>query len=324
MVLGTAIAYGTGKSNAPDKPLIPYFEDTDYITQSRRMQNLGFRQAQKGLENIDTLNDDTRNSLQNVANQYTQKQWTDLNRNYKKTMNQMNQSNYQRFGSTGSTPALYNTETAQKGYNDLAANIAQQTADAYNDLVNKEYERRLKNYQAAYNTFNTSGSVAYTHDKNNYLTKLKNIGIQYEQDVADYNKDIAWMRALNKMENVLGGAAASAWIGPAGGAFGTGIESIDEALLPVAYADTSVYGYYNSPMYDFGIIDNPTEYSNLMQTMNQLGASYPTPTGWGSNMMYGKQNKGSSNTATSPLSTLNQNYSNSSPITSAIRSYIGH
>lgn len=323
MPIGSAIGLASGKK-APDKPSIPYFEDTDYITQSRRMQNLGYRQASKALENVDTLNDDTRNELQNVANQYTQNQWSDLNRNYTKQMNQMQQANYQRFGSTGSTPALYNTESTQRAYNDLASQTAALTAEAYNDLINQEYARRLDNLDAAYDVFTKSGDTAYKHDYNNYLTKLKNIGIQYEQDVADYNKDIAWMRALNKMENMLGGAAASAWIGPAGGAFGAGIESIDEALLPVAYADTSVYGYYNTPMYDFGIIDNPTEYSNLMQTMNQLGASYPTPTGWGSNIMYGKQNKGSSGTATSPLSTLNQNYSNSSPITSAIRGYIGH
>lgn len=291
MPTGTIIAKASGKK-APDKPEIPLFEDTPYITQNRILQNQGYRQSRKALKNVDVMDSDTRNSLQNVADQYTQNQWSDLNRNYTKQMNQMQQANYQRFGSTGSTPALYNTESTQRAYNDLASQTAAQTAAAYNVLINQEYARRLDNLDAAYDVFTKSGDTAYKHDYDNYLTRVRNTGINYENEVNDYNKDIAWMRALNKMENMLGGAAASAFLGPVGGFMGAGIESIDEALLPVAYADTRAYGYNSSPMSDFGMIDNPEEYAQFAQMVNQLGASYPTPSGWGSNMMSGKQNKG--------------------------------
>ena len=297
MPIGTAIGLASGKK-APDKPEIPYFDETDYISQSRRMQNLGYRQASKALENVDTLNDDTRNELQNVANQYTQNQWSDLNRNYTKQMNQMQQANYQRFGSTGSTPALYNTESTQRAYNDLASETAAQTAKAYNDLINQEYARRLDNLDAAYDVFTKSGDTAYKHDYNNYLTKIRNTGIQYEKEVADYNKDIAWLKAINKLENTLGGGAAAAWLGPVGGYIGAGIESIDESLLPWATADTRAYGYETSPMLDFGLIQDPKAYAEYAKMINQLGAAYPTPTGWGSNLMSGKMSKGTATGAT--------------------------
>lgn len=297
MPTGTIIAKASGKK-APDKPEIPLFEDTPYITQNRILQNQGYRQSRKALKNVDVMDSDTRNSLQNVADQYTQNQWSDLNRNYTNTMNKMNQANYQRFGSTGSTPALYNTETTQRYYNDLAGEVAKNTTTKYNELLNNEYKRRLANLQAAYGVFTNSGDKAYKHDYNNYLTRVRNTGINYENEVNDYNNDIAWLRAINKMENTLGGGAASAWLGPVGGFLGAGMESIDEALLPVAYADTRAYGYNSSPMSDFGMIDNPEEYAQFAQMVNQLGASYPTPSGWGSNMMSGKQNKGQATGAT--------------------------
>ena len=297
MPTGTIIAKASGKK-APDKPEIPLFEDTPFITQNRILQNQAYRQSRDGLKGLNVLDTDTRNSLQNVADQYTQNQWSDLNRNYNKAMNRMAQENYNRFGGSSSTPALYNTESLQKNYNDQASRIAANTASAYNDLINNEYNRRLANYKAAYGTFNTSGGTAYKHDYNNYLTQVRNTGIQYENDVNDYNNDVAWLRAINKMENILGGGAAAAWLGPVGGFMGAGMESIDEALLPVAYADTRAYGYDSSPMSDFGMIDNPEEYAQFAQMVNQLGASYPTPSGWGSNMMSGKQGKGQATGAT--------------------------
>lgn len=306
MPTGTIIAKASGKK-APDKPEIPLFEDTPFITQNRILQNQAYRQSKKGLKGLDVLDSDTINSLQNVANQYTQNQWSDLNRNYNKSMNRMAQENYNRFGGSSSTPALYNTESLQKSYNDQASRVAERTASAYNDLINNEYNRRLRNYQAAYGTFNTSGGTAYKHDYNNYLTKVRNTGINYENEVNDYNKDTAWLRAINKMENILGGGAAAAWLGPVGGFMGAGIESIDEALLPVAYADTRAYGYESRPMSDFGMIDNPQEYAQFAQMVNQLGASYPTPSGWGSNMMSGKKG-GSSGSAANVSSGAGKNF----------------
>ena len=291
-----------GKSS-PERPQLPYFDDTDYISQSRRMQNLGYRQATKALENVDTLNDNTRNELQNVANQYTQNQWSDLNRNYTKQMNQMNQANYQRFGSTGSTPALYNTESAQRAYNDLASQTAAQTAAAYNDLINSEYKRRLNNLDAAYGVFTNSGNTAYNHDKLNYQTKLYNLGVQLQNEQDDYNRN----------QNLLGGISSGLAMGAGaagGAAFGPGIGSLMTSGLQS--------------------INNPQNASSLMSgvlgnsLLDRVGA-YNALNNWGGNLLGTISNgKKTGSGTSSPLSTLNQSYSNSSPIASAVNNYISN
>lgn len=289
--------YKNGKS-APDKPTLPYFDDTDYITQSRRMQNLGYKKSKTALKNVDVLDENTRNSLQNIADQFTQNQWSDLNRNYTKQMNQMNQANYQRFGSIGSTPALYNTESAQRAYNDLAAETAAQTAAKYNELLNDEYERRLANLEATYGVFTNSGNTAYAHDKLNYQTLLSNLGVQYENDMADYNRG----------QNLLGGisSALSTAAGATGGAaFGPGVGNLMTTGLQMANDPQNASDYIK------GMLGN--------QLLDKVGAYFSTKN-WGGQLLNGK--KIGSGT-TSPLSTLNQSYSNSSPITSAIRNFIG-
>lgn len=296
MPTGTIIAKASGKK-APDKPEIPLFEDTPFITQNRILQNQAYRQSRDGLQGLNVLDTDTRNSLQNVADQYTQNQWSDLNRNYNKAMNRMAQENYNRFGGSSSTPALYNTDSLQRSYNDLASETAAKTAKAYNNLINNEYNRRLANYQAAYGTFNTSGGTAYKHDYNNYLTQVRNTGINYENEVNDYNNDTAILRAINKAENTIGGAVASIWLGPIGGALGQAAQGIDDSLLPTAYADTAAYGYTTSPMYNYGSLSTEGE-SPLMRLSNLLGASYGQQSGWGSNIGSGKTSKGTATSAT--------------------------
>ena len=268
-----------GKSS-PDSPQLPYFNDTDYISQSRRMQNLGYRQATKALENVNTLSDDTRNELRNVANQYTQNQWSDLNRNYTKQMNQMNQANYQRFGSTGSTPALYNTESAQRAYNDLASQTAAQTAAAYNDLINSEYNRRLQNLEAAYGVFNTSGGTAYDHDKLNYQVKLANLGAQFQNNMNDYNRGQNLLGGISSGLALGAGATGGAAFGPGVGSLLTqGLQSINNpqnasANISAALGNSlvdRVGAYYSTNNWGGNLLGQISNGKSTQNTLNQVG-----------------------------------------------------
>lgn len=289
--------YKNGKKS-PDRPTLPYFDDTDYISQSRRMQNLGYKKSKTALENVDVLDTDTRNSLQNVADQYTQNQWRDLNRNYSNTMNKMNQANYQRFGSTGSTPALYNTETTQRYFNDLAGEVASNTATKYNELLLNEYNRRLANLKATYGVFTNSGNTAYAHDKLNYQTRLANLGVSFENDMTDYNREQQMLGAIASALSMAAGATGGAAFGPGvGNLMTSGLQMLNEPQ--------------NASSYTKGTLDN--------QLLDKVGAYYST-NNWGGQLLNGKK---TGSGTTSPLSTLNQGYGNSSAITSAIRNYVG-
>lgn len=204
-------------------PTYSEMEDNDYITQQREQVNNLYDKTYSLLEGLDTTSEDVQNEYKQIANDYTQSQWDDLNRSYTGAVNKLNQTNYNRMGTLGSTSALYNTESLQRDYNDMATSIASNTASQYQSLINNAYNQRYNTYQAYNNAYNTAGNVTTTQDERNWQIGNLNTEAQYLADVQNANNSGGWSWS-NALTGAISGAATGSkagWVGAlAGGVLG--------------------------------------------------------------------------------------------------------
>ena len=169
-----------------DRPMYEEFADTPYITQSRDLMDRAYGYTTNALENYNNFINPEQ--YQAVADAYTQAQWNDLNRNYQRAINQNAAREKQRLGTSGASSSLYNTESLNQQYNDLASRVASQTAAQYNNLINNEYNRRMNTLLNDYNLWNSTGNINYNHDKRNWETRNLNKYNQWANEVAENNK----------------------------------------------------------------------------------------------------------------------------------------
>jgi len=213
-------------------PVYEEMEDTPWITGLREdlpMYREGFNRY---LENLDVLSPEVQQKYQDIANDYTQAQWNDFNRNALANYKGMNQANYNRFGNMGSSGAMYNNDTYNRQLNDLATRIAGQTAGQYQNLINNYYNQKLNTLNAYNTAYGNAGQQTYAHDKQNWDIRNQNIAAKYTADVQNAKNSGGW-----NWGNMLGGAASGAaaggasggWIGAlvggVGGAIGGGLSS---------------------------------------------------------------------------------------------------
>ena len=168
-----------------DRPMYDIFEDTPYITHSREMEGNAYDRLNNAITNLNRFNED---QYQAVADAYTQAQWNDLNRGYQQAINQNAARERQRLGTSGASSSLYNTNTLQNTYNDMASRVAANTASQYQNLINNEYNRRLQNLNTFNNLWTDSGNRIYQHDYNNW-------------QIGNINKDRKWLNDVDAKNN---------------------------------------------------------------------------------------------------------------------------
>lgn len=197
------------------RPDYPYFEDTPYITQSRDLQNRAYGYLGTSLDNFNNFNNPEQ--YQAIADAYTQAQWNDLNRGYQQAINTNAARERNRLGTYGASSSLYNTNTLQNQYNDLASRVASNTANMYNQLVNEEYNRRLNALNANNQLWTQYGKTNYGHDYTNHLTKINNIYNDWIDDVeAKQAKNSMWGGLIEGLNAVGGAVAGGIFGGPMG------------------------------------------------------------------------------------------------------------
>lgn len=207
----------------PKQPTLDLYADTPYITRNRELNTTVYGDLNEALDNY--RNWQNNNDLwQSVADQYTQSQWNDLNRQYQQALNQNAQRERQRLGTYGASSSLYHSDTLQRAYNDMAANIASNTANAYNKLLNQEYLRRANDVNNYNYLFNQTGNVTEGVDRLNWQTKNQNKIIDWQNDMIDYQYN-PWNRFTSGLKGAIGGgitglSTGNPWLGLAGAAVG--------------------------------------------------------------------------------------------------------
>lgn len=205
-----------------DAPVYQEMEDTDWIKYLREDLPTYREGYNTYLQNLDVLSPEVQQKYEDIANQYTQSQWNDYNRNALANMKAMNQANYNRFGNLGSSGAMYGSDTLGRNLNDLASRIASNTAGQYQNLINNYYNQKLNTLNAYNNAYGNAGNVTYGHDQQNWNIRNKNIEAKYVADVQNAGSGWNWG---NMVSGAASGAAAGGmsggWIGAlAGGAMG--------------------------------------------------------------------------------------------------------
>ena len=204
-----------------EAPVYEQMQDTPYITGLREDLPTYREGFNRYLQNLDVLSPEVQQTYQNIANDYTQSQWNDFNRNALANYKAMNQANYNRFGNLGSSGAMYGNDTYNRQLNDLASRIAGQTAGQYQNLINNYYNQKLNTLNAYNNAYGNAGNITYGHDQNNWNIRNKNIEAKYVADVQNANRG-GWNWG-NSLVGGLTGLATGGVVGGVAGLVGGGL-----------------------------------------------------------------------------------------------------
>lgn len=218
-----------GKKKKVSAPVYTPMEPNEFINYLRG--DIGsYRDLTNNLlNNLNTMSPEYQQTLQGLADDYTAAQWDDLNRSYLKNQNALNQRNYNRFGSLGSTGALYGQENLQRDYNDLASRVASNTADAYQNLVNNYYKQQLNAFNAASGMYTGAGQQLYDFDKQNWNIQNINEQNRYLADVQNANNSSNGI--MGALTGAVGGGLTGFFTGgPWGAAIGAGLGAIQGGL----------------------------------------------------------------------------------------------
>lgn len=214
------------KKKKVQAPVYEQLADTDYITGLREDLPTYREGTNRYLSQLDVLSPEVQQKYQDLANDYTQSQWSDFNRNALANYKAMNQANYNRFGSMGTSGAMYGNDTYNRQLNDLSSRIAGQTAAQYQNLINNYYNQKL-NTLNAYNTmYGNAGQTLQNNDISNWNIRNRNIEAKYVADLQN---------AQNKqgfnIGNMLSGAMQGARMGSAAGPWGAVIGGVAGGAL---------------------------------------------------------------------------------------------
>ena len=192
-------------------PKYEQLADTQYITGLREDLPTYRDQYNYMLGQLDVTSPEVQQAFQDKANEYTQAQWNDFNRNALANYKAMNQANRNRFGNLGSSGAMYGADTYNRQLNDLATRIAGQTAGQYENLMNNYYNQKYGTAQMYNQAYGYAGNVLQNNDISNWQIRNRNIDAKYAADVQNANRG-GW-----SFGNMLSGAASGAAAGSAGG-----------------------------------------------------------------------------------------------------------
>ena len=198
-------------------PVYKTLEDTEYIKGLRNSLADYKLAADTAYNKLASIDDAYYKQLAEQANAYA---WDEWNRNARKLMNQNYQRNYNRFGSLGTTGAQYNQESLTRDINNVASQIASNTASTADGYFTNAYNRNLQTAGALDNRYNNTGTTLQANDWQNLAIKNNNIEAKYLADVQNAKSGWSWSGMISGAAN---GAGAGASVGGPWGALVGGV-----------------------------------------------------------------------------------------------------
>lgn len=210
-----------GKTKKVSRPQYEQWAGNEYTDALREDLPTYRDQYNYMLGQLDVTSPEVQQQFQNIANDYTQAQWNDYNRNALANMKAMNQANYNRFGNLGSSGAMYGNDTLNRQLNDLATRIAGQTAGQYQNLINNYYNQKLSTAQMYGSAYNNAGDFLTKQlDQPNWKVRLQNQENAYLDDV---DRNSSKFSLGNTLSGALSGAASGFSMGGPWGALAGGV-----------------------------------------------------------------------------------------------------
>lgn len=259
----------------PSRPQYEQLADTVWITRNRELNTNSYANLNTALNDFQNFNVNNNDYYQSIADAYTNAQWNDLNRAYTQRANQLAARERQRLGTSGASSSAYNTDSLNRNYDYLASQVAANTANQYNNLVNQAYNRGLANIKLYNTLFNNSGDETQRVDENNWKIRLQNQQNKWLDEVEggggfDIGGALSGAVSGASAGSAFGpwGAVAGAVIGGATGGFGGSNQSSSTL-------GGQAGGFLNS--LNSGSTSNISS-PNTYQTFSGIGN---TNTGWG-------------------------------------------
>ena len=128
---------------------------------------------------------------QDISDQAMEAAWSDYNRELGKAQAVANSRAYNRFGSLTNTPSLYDQESFARQANQGAVDLAGNTAQYYNNLVNQDINKQLQAWKNYSNMYNKSGEDITVLDAYNWNIRNQNKDRAYTNDVEKFKNKVA-------------------------------------------------------------------------------------------------------------------------------------
>lgn len=261
----------------PSRPQYEQLADTPWITRNRELNTNSYANLNTALNDFQNFNVNNNDYYQSIADAYTNAQWNDLNRAYTQRANQLAARERQRLGTSGSSSSAYNTDSLNRNYDYLASQVAANTANQYNNLVNQAYNRGLANIKLYNTLFNNSGTETQRVDENNWKIRLQNQQNKWLDEVEGGGGfDIG-----GAVSGAIGGASAGSKFGPWGAVAGAVIGGATGGFGGSNQSSSTLGGQAGSFLNSLnsGSTSNISS-PNTYQTFSGIGN---TNTGWGLN-----------------------------------------
>lgn len=261
----------------PSRPQYEQLADTPWITRNRELNTNSYANLNTALNDFQNFNVNNNDYYQSIADAYTNAQWNDLNRAYTQGANQLAARERQRLGTSGASSSAYNTDSLNRNYDYLASQVAANTANQYNNLVNQAYNRGLTNIKLYNTLFNNSGDETQRVDENNWKIRLQNQQNKWLDEVEGGGGfDIG-----GAVSGAIGGASTGSAFGPWGAVAGAVIGGATGGFGGSNQSSSTLGGQAGSFLNSLnsGSTSNISS-PNTYQTFSGIGN---TNTGWGLN-----------------------------------------
>lgn len=234
----------------PDRPQYEQLADTPWITKNRDLNANSYANLNTALNDFRKFNINNNDYYQSIADAYTNAQWNDLNRAYNQQANQLAARERQRLGTSGSSSSAYNTDSLNRNYDYLASQVASNTANQYNDLVNQAYNRGLSNIDLYNNLFRSTGNETQRVDENNWRIRLQNQDNAWLSEVDDANSwNKMWDNIIVKSNEAAGAIIGGIFGGGQGAALGKKIGGMQGGRMSTMLGTDQ---QYNTSGYNMG------------------------------------------------------------------------
>lgn len=246
----------------PSRPQYEQLADTPWITRNRELNTNSYANLNTALNDFQNFNINNNDYYQSIADAYTNAQWNDLNRAYTQRANQLAAGERQRLGTSGASSSAYNTDSLNRNYDYLASQVAANTANQYNNLVNQAYNRGLANINLYNTLFNNSGDETQRVDENNWKIRLQNQQNKWLDEVEGGGFDIG-----GAISGAIGGASAGSNFGPWGAAAGAVIGGATGGFGGSNQSSSTLGGQAG------GFLNSLSNKSNVSRAGNSIGSN---------------------------------------------------
>lgn len=256
-----------GFGSKPKRPQYEEQADTPWITRNRDMNEWSYGNIKDNINRVNVFDDATRQSLNDYVDDIYNRSKADFDRTYAQTMARTLARDYNRFGTTGASTSLLNRDNYNLQKQRELADLAYKRAETYEDMINKELDRRYKYLDTNYGYFTGSGQTTQNFDDANWKIRNMNKDIQYLNDIQDYNSKANTWNAIGKTLSTVGGAVTGVF----NPALGLAVSSLGNSLTdafasPIGYSGSSAFGVSGGgPGYYGNSYD--TDWSNIAKAI---------------------------------------------------------